>query len=579
VNWDQLRTLLWLRWRLARNQWGRGGQLNAVITMVVAVIGLAAGLVGGVGGIVGGALALARVSPMTVMFVWDGLIVLFLFFWMMGLVSELQRSEMIDLSRLLHLPVSLLGVFLLNYFSCLLSLSLALMLPGMLGLCVGLVLSRGFSMVLLIPLVLGFFFMVTAWTYYLQGWLASLMVNQRRRRAIIMGITAGFILLAQLPNLLTNVWFGRNHSQRHPGQAAPAGDAMHRFPGGAGTERLIRAAHWFVPVLWVPQGAKSLAEGAWWPALWGAGGMIALGALGLQGAYRSTLRFYQGADQSKAARRPALPRAARAGRRLLVERSLPFVPAEVAGLALATFRSMTRAPEVKMALGMNVVLFAMLGAGALFRGPGAIPEVLKPFMAGAAVLITFLGLMQVLFNQFGFDRDGFRALVLLPAPRRHLLMGKNLALLPLAMFVFAVFLVLLTVLAHLPPPEILGACLQFIAAFFLLSAVGNLTSILVPYRISAGSLKPTKTKATTVLMLMGVNLTLPFMMAPILVPAGLGLLCEHLGWLPGTLVTLASSVVLAALAAVVYWFTLEPLGALLQRREQRILQIVTTEVE
>ena len=43
--------------------------------------------------------------------------------------------------------------------------------------------------------------MVTALTYQLQGWLASLMSNPRRRRTIIMIITASFILLSQLPNL------------------------------------------------------------------------------------------------------------------------------------------------------------------------------------------------------------------------------------------------------------------------------------------------------------------------------------------------------------------------------------------
>ena len=31
MNWDQLRTLLWLRWRLTRNQWGRAGRINAAI--------------------------------------------------------------------------------------------------------------------------------------------------------------------------------------------------------------------------------------------------------------------------------------------------------------------------------------------------------------------------------------------------------------------------------------------------------------------------------------------------------------------------------------------------------------------
>ena len=71
----------------------------------------------------------------------------------------------------------------------------------------------------------------------------------------------------------------------------------------------------------------------------------------------------------------------------------------------------------------------------------------------------------------------------------------------------------------------------------------------------------------------------PLAMVPIFFPAGLGLLCDHFGWLPGAAVTLVCSALLAGLAALLYWQTLGPLGRLLQRREQRILQVVAQEVE
>ena len=59
-------------------------------------------------------------------------------------------------------------------------------------------------MLLLLPLVLGFVFMITAWTYCLRGWLAALMVNKRRRRTVIVWVTMVFVLLCQLPNLVFN---------------------------------------------------------------------------------------------------------------------------------------------------------------------------------------------------------------------------------------------------------------------------------------------------------------------------------------------------------------------------------------
>jgi hypothetical protein len=110
---------------------------------------------------------------------------------MIGIATEIQRSETIDLARLLHLPVSLNEVFLINYLASHFTVSVIVVLPAMLGLAVGLAHDKGPEMLWLIPLALSFIFMITAWTYCLRGWLVSLMVNQRRRRAIIVGVTTG----------------------------------------------------------------------------------------------------------------------------------------------------------------------------------------------------------------------------------------------------------------------------------------------------------------------------------------------------------------------------------------------------
>src|SRR6185437_6566448 len=45
----------------------------------------------------------------------------------------------------------------------------------------------------------------TAVTHQFQGWLASLMLNKRRRRTIIVVFTMVFVLFAQVPNLI-NQW-------------------------------------------------------------------------------------------------------------------------------------------------------------------------------------------------------------------------------------------------------------------------------------------------------------------------------------------------------------------------------------
>ena len=129
---------------------------------------------------------------------------------MIGLLTELQRSETIDLQKLMHLPVALGQMFAINYLVSHFALSIVFFVPIMVGLGIGLAVARGPEMILLVPLALSMVFMITAWTYCLRGWLATMMSNPRRRRTVIMFITMAFVLLAQGPNLYFNVFQNRN---------------------------------------------------------------------------------------------------------------------------------------------------------------------------------------------------------------------------------------------------------------------------------------------------------------------------------------------------------------------------------
>ena len=158
------------------------------------------------------------------MTVWLVMTGFFLFFWMMGLLTELQRSETIDLQKLMHLPVALGQMFVVNYLVSHFALSLVLIVPLMLGLCVGSAISRGPEMLLLLPLALSMILMITAWTYCLRGWLATMMTNPRRRRTVIMCISLAFVLIAQGPNLYFNVFQHRNF----PGGQTVTGEERNR---------------------------------------------------------------------------------------------------------------------------------------------------------------------------------------------------------------------------------------------------------------------------------------------------------------------------------------------------------------
>jgi ABC-2 type transport system permease protein len=394
---------------------------------------------------------------------------------------------------------------------------------------------------------------------------------------VIAGVSMAFVLLSQMPYLL-NLWLREPH---RPAQT-PAAAQEYLAAREAALVRMadvLDAVNCYVPLLWLPAGAKALAEGRIWPALGGALGMLALGTWGLLRAYRGTLQFYRGGQSKKVLPAPAARTRVLAGRKLLVERTLPAIPEQAGALALATLRSMLRASEVKMAMAMNVFMFGALGASLLVRNLHTMPVQAKPFVATGAVVATMLGLVQLMFNQFGFDRHGFRALVLLPAPRHHILLGKNLALLPMAATLLLIYLGLVTAVARLGPLDVLTAILEFVAVFLATCVVGNLVSIVLPHRVAPGSLKASKPSNVTQLLLVFSHFTWMLLMTPIFLPAGLQLLGSPWHWMPMSVLATACAALMAIIAVAFYAWTLRPLGRWLQRRERAILQTVTQEVE
>ena len=187
-------------------------------------------------------------------------------------------------------------IFVINYVASHVTLSIVVTVPLMIGLAVGLALSRGAAMLLLAPLALSMVFMITAWTYCLRGWIASMMTNPRRRRTVIMSVGLAFFVIAQLPNLYLNVINPVGRNRLPPGANAEDVRKQREAQQSAQAKLFGRllAAEKFIPPLWVPVGAQSLAEQRPLPALLGTLGCLAIGSLGLRRAYRSTLRFYVG---------------------------------------------------------------------------------------------------------------------------------------------------------------------------------------------------------------------------------------------------------------------------------------------
>ena len=142
-----------------------------------------------------------------------------------------------------------------------------------------------------------------------------------------------------------------------------------------------------------------------------------------------------------------------------------------------------------------------------------------------------------------------------------------------------VLLAVISVWLRLPALLFLAALFQLAALLPLIGLVGNLLSILVPYRIQSGSLKPTKMPGLATLMMILCHLLFPLATAPVFVPPLAWYLMQRAGWPGAESLDLLLSITLAGLTGFVYWQTLGPMGRLLQRRETKILQVVKVEVE
>lgn len=631
MNGQHFKAFLWLRWRLQINQLKRGGIANAVILALLAVAAVLSAVALFVVFLCVGLFALNDVEPGKLMYVLDGVVIAFLFLWITGLLTELQRSEALSLNKFLHLPVSLSSAFFINYLSSLPSVSLLWFLSATLGLSLGLLISRGASMLLLLPMLAAFVLMVTALTYQFQGWLATLMTNPRRRRTIIVTTTMIFILLCQAPNLVNIL--SHRHNQPRPKPLTPLDqrhEEIHRDIGAGKPshkelskrlaefakreqemdretrarqesenkersrqmEETVRFMNLTLPPGWLPAGVEAAAEGRPWYIVLAILGPALIGSASLYRAYRTTLRLYTGQYTSgqtavrttrrgvegKTVPSPVLRDVnARASRSpSLLERKLPWLSEQAAVIALASFRSILRAPETKMFLLSMFLLLIIFGSGFLVTTRADIPEAFRPMIAFGAMVMVLFSMSQLLGNQFGFDRDGFRVFVLSPADRRDVLLGKNLAVAPIALTMASVAAVLVQIAYPMRLDRFLALAPRFLSMYLLYCLAGNIMSILTPMRIAPSSFQPARPGGLTILLQLVFMFLCPPILALTLIPLGIEWAAEEMRWRYGIPLDLILTVLEFAAIAYIYVLILRLQGDWLQAREQRILQIVTT---
>ncbi len=490
MNAKHLKALLWLRWRILRNRVKKAGKAsNAFSVVMMALIGIFA-VVSFAGALLIGIDELPGADPYTLLLVWGAMGLAFLFVWTIGLLTDLQRSDAMSFKNLLHLPVSLRWVFIYNYLSSFVSLSVVLFLPPMLGFCIAMVVVEGPVMLLSFILLAGFFGMITAVTYQLRGWLARLMENKRRARNIISAMTLGIILLAQAPNLINMSMqqdrvesrserrrLKRLANEDGPEKAQAQLDLallrQEEAKADATLKSNISLATLVLPIGWMPYGMKALAVRRWFAAFLCAFGMFSIAGWSLRRSYRKTLQgavkgeTTQQAQPGLATQKSALPDKATGQKPNFVSRPVPFVSQRVGAIARTSLLSFVRAPEAKLLLLSPIILLGLYGY--LLRGktPSGSFSSSPSLLSLGAITMGMISVIQILNNQFGLDREGFRAHLLSPTPRSEILMGKNLAIAPIGLGIGLAALILLQVLMPMDASHFAGACFQLCSAYLL----------------------------------------------------------------------------------------------------------------
>jgi len=211
---SHFQTFVWLRWRIRINQLRHGSSLGKALAAIllgsflIAVSGIF------IGGVVMGVFVPRLIPRENYFLLWDGLVAIFCFVWVVHVATDVQRSDAVTFDRILHLPVAFAQAFAINYLSSLISLTLISLCAFSIGFTFGSCFSIGPVALLFAIPFLFFLIAVTALTYQLQGWLAALMSNPRRRQFVMIALPMLIIVISQLPAIIATR-FARNEAEKN----------------------------------------------------------------------------------------------------------------------------------------------------------------------------------------------------------------------------------------------------------------------------------------------------------------------------------------------------------------------------
>lgn len=563
----QLWALLVLKFHISRHTFTAGRLLSTLFLAFVLVAGGAAAFVGSVALFRLAAHAPMLERPAAVLLALDLLIGLYIILWGGGLLGEMQRADIIDLRKMLYLPVSLRAIYALNFAASLFRPANLLFLPLLGAFMAGLIARKGAAMAPGPLLAALFLLMFGAWAYYLRGLFAIFTENKRRRAYALALISMLVVLLAQVPSLLL---------QEFRGEDGRFALNLEHHPLGAWLLLLNQS----LPPGWLAYGTQSLHENRPAAAWLCAAGLAGMAALGLALGYRATLRYFlHGPGETGHNRRETAVAAATP----FTLRPLPPLDPETAALVRAFLLGLLRHPFIRMQMIMPFVMGFMMVFVLSRRQQGMDPllaSLNRDYWLLPALLIwPFAGFVNIFFNQFGTDRDAFRAMVLLPAPRHKYLLAKNLALFPVLAALVTLFLLAGMAIAGMTIPVFAQGLLLMAQLYLAYCIAGNFISLYFPYRFQhSGMSAPSRFGNRFGMSLAYLACTL-LIFSPTLISLLADEAAAALGLVPPLPAGLLVAVLLLAFTALLWRITLIHAGDLLLDREQRILAALVRDRE
>jgi hypothetical protein len=543
-----IKALVILQFHLARHTMTRGKLVAYfLVGCIVSAALVFAGILGAVFYFLGSAWFPEQPRSMSLLAL-NLLLLVYVLGWFWGFALEMQRSDPVDVKKMLHFPVPLAIINAINFAVSTIGFTSLFYAASAIGLVAGMARAYPGRGIFALFAAGAFFFAASAWAYYLRGLMAVWMENKRRRRLLMSVLPIFFMVAGFMPMILSNT-LGLGKS----------GEDVVRWLNEPAQFVWVERVSWFLPTGWLALAFANAMAGVG-PVAAPAVALLVLGAAGYQLGYRMTRRYCFDVDRNAGAPAASGP----SGKLPFTARNLPWLNDDTAALSLAAFLSFTRHPQMRTMLlapfGM-VILLVIMNSRSIFMGQNLGMPII-------VVMWPFFMFSAFFFNLFGMDSRGFRAMMMLPTPRYRILLAYHLALLPLAGGMGVIFALLGAWFFSMGLETTAVALLQVVLLFQLFTLAGSYVSIYAPYAIGRNMMRGQRSRSLLLALLM------PFVVALLLLPTSLCLVADRVasGW---GLVSFPAGIVLsitfigAVLAA--YPFLLRHAGDLLLLREQRIL--------